>query len=298
MIFITQKESGYEKYRMKIERYYAVNYPFYTMDFHTHSEWEIMYVAYGRAKISCMEEAGEKIYELREGEYILIEGNIPHKLTVEKETPCRMLNLEGRELRDKEVSFFQSLTREERMRSFLEQESSVIAGRDDGRLHETLSELIRELKERKRKKEASLLADLLMVQMLIHLKRQWTERKINEGNISFYIRRAQEYLEENFDSDITVAQVAEAVNLSEGYLQRLYKRERGISLMDKVLWMRIEKAKLLLENSTLPVIDVAVAAGFNSRQHFSSTFTRLVGCSPAAWRKSKGNIQVSEGFEK
>ena len=298
MIFITQKESGYEKYRMKIERYYAVNYPFYTMDFHTHSEWEIMYVAYGRAKISCMEEAGEKIYELREGEYILIEGNIPHKLTVEKETPCRMLNLEGRELRDKEVSFFQSLTREEGMRSFLEQESSVIAGRDDGRLHETLSELIRELKERKRKKEASLLADLLMVQMLIHLKRQWTERKINEGNISFYIRRAQEYLEENFDSDITVAQVAEAVNLSEGYLQRLYKRERGISLMDKVLWMRIEKAKLLLENSTLPVIDVAVAAGFNSRQHFSSTFTRLVGCSPAAWRKSKGNIQVSEGFEK
>ena len=298
MIFITKKESGYEKYRMKIERYYAVNYPFYTMDFHTHSEWEIMYVAYGRAKISCMEEAGEKTYELREGEYILIEGNIPHKLTVEKETPCRMLNLEGRELRDKEVSFFQSLTKEEGMRSFLEQESSVIAGRDDGRLHETLSELIRELKERKRKKEASLLADLLMVQMLIHLKRQWTERKKNEGNISFYIRQAQEYLEENFDSDITVAQVAEAVNLSEGYLQRLYKKEKGISLMDKVLWMRIEKAKLLLENSTLPVIDVAVAAGFNSRQHFSSTFTRLVGCSPAAWRKSKGNIQVSEGFEK
>ncbi|MBQ2935432.1 MAG: AraC family ligand binding domain-containing protein [Lachnospiraceae bacterium] len=138
MIFITQKESGYEKYRMKIERYYAVNYPFYTMDFHTHSEWEIMYVAYGRAKIFCMEEAGEKIYELREGEYILIEGNIPHKLTVEKETPCRMLNLEGRELRDKEVSFFQSLTKEEGMRSFLEQESSVIAGRDDGRLHEPL----------------------------------------------------------------------------------------------------------------------------------------------------------------
>lgn len=298
MIFITQKESGYEKYRMKIERYYAVNYPFYTMDFHAHSEWEIMYVAYGRAKISCMEEAGEKIYELREGEYILIEGNIPHKLTVEKETPCRMLNLEGRELWAKEVSFFQSLTKEEGMRSFLEQESSVIAGRDDGRLHETLSELIRELKERKRKKEASILADLLMVQMLIHLKRQWAERKKNEGNISFYIRQAQEYLEENFDSDITVAQVAEAVNLSEGYLQRLYKKEKGISLMDKVLWMRIEKAKLLLENSTLPVIDVAVAAGFNSRQHFSSTFTRLVGCSPAAWRKSKGNIQVSEGFEK
>lgn len=296
MIFITQKGSGYEKHRMKIERYYAVNYPFYTMDFHVHREWEIMYVAYGRAKVSCMEETGEKIYELREGEYILIEGNMPHRLTVEKETPCRMLNIEGRELRCKDASPFSILLGEEGMKSFLEQENSVIVGRDDGRLHETLSELIRELKESKRKKEASLLADLLMGQMLIHLKRQWVERQRNEGNVSFYIRQAQEYLEENFDSDITVVQVAEAVNLSEGYLQRLYKKEKGISLMDKVLWMRIEKAKLLLENSTLPVIDVAVAAGFNSRQHFSSTFTRLVGCSPAAWRKSKGNVQVSEGF--
>lgn len=190
MIFITQKGSGYEKHRMKIERYYAVNYPFYTMDFHAHSEWEIMYVAYGRAKISCMEEAGEKIYELREGEYILIEGNIPHKLTVEKETPCRMLNLEGRELLDKEVSFFQSLTKEEGMRSFLEQESSVIAGRDDGRLHETLSELIRELKERKRKKEASILADLLISAFISDGHRNiW--KKILTGTLPWHRWRKQ-----------------------------------------------------------------------------------------------------------
>lgn len=296
MIFITKKENNYKKYQTKIERYYAVNYPFYTMDFHAHSEWEIMYVAYGRAKISCMEKDEEKTYELREGEYILIAGNVPHRLTVEKENPCRMLNLEGRELQCKDTSSFQILLREEGMKSFLEQESKVVAGRDDGRLHETLSELIRELKKSKHGKEASLLSDLLMGQMLIHLKRQWTERQKNEGNVSFYIKQAQEYLEENFDREITIAKIAGAVNLSEGYLQRLYKKEKGISVMDKVLQLRVEKAKLLLENSTLPVIDVAIAAGFNSRQHFSATFSRLAGCSPADWRKSKGNIQVSEGF--
>lgn len=296
MIFANQKENSYDKCWMKIERYYAVNYPFYTMDYHMHSEWEIMYVAYGRAKVSCMEETAENVYDLREGEYILIEGNLPHKLTVEKETPCRILNLEGKEFEAKGKFSFQALFAEEEMRSFLESENNVIVGRDDGRLHETLSELIRELKKSRRMRGVSLLSDLLMGQMLIHLKRQWAERQKNEGNSSFYIRQAQEYLEENFDSDITVAQVAAAVNLSEGYLQRLYKKEKGISIMDKVLLMRIEKAKLLLENSTLPVIDVAVAAGFNSRQHFSATFTRLAGCSPIVWRKSKGNLHVSEGF--
>lgn len=296
MIFISGKQKVYDKCWMKIERYYAVNYPFYTMDFHAHKEWEIMYVVYGRCKISCIENNNERLYDLREGEYILLAGDVPHKLTVEKETPCRILNLEGKEVMGKWKFSFQNLMQEKEMSVFLESKDSVIVGQDDGRLHETLSELIRELKKSKRKKEKSLLADLLMGQMLIHLMRQWTESKRMEGNISFYIRQAQEYLEENFDRDITVLQVAKEVNLSEGYLQRLYKREKGVSIMDRVLQLRVEKAKLLLENSTLPVIDVGVAAGFNSRQHFSATFARLVGCSPAAWRKSKGNVQVSEGF--
>lgn len=296
MIWITEKQNNYDKCWMKIERYYAVNYPFYTMDFHIHDEWEIMYASHGRCKVSCMEENGEKEYELREGEYILIEGKVPHRLTVEKETPCRILNLEGREIKTKGILSFQKLLEEDDIKSFLENESRVIVGRDDGRIHETLSELIRELKRSKREKEDSTLANLLIGQILIHLKRQWAERLKKEGNNSFYVSWAQEYLEENFDRELTVAQVAEAVNLSEGYLQRLYKKEKGMSVMDKVLKLRIEKAKLLLENSTLPIIDVAIAAGFNSRQHFSATFTRLVGCSPAAWRKSKGNVHVSEGF--
>ena len=296
MIFISGKQKIYGNCWMKIARYYAVNYPFYTMDFHAHKEWEIMYVVYGRCKISCIEDDNERLYDLREGEYILLAGDVQHKLTVEKETPCRILNLEGKDAIERGKFSFQNLMQEKEMQRFLESENSVIVGQDDGRLHETLSELIRELKKSKRKKEKSLLADLLMGQMLIHLMRQWIESKRMEGNISFYIRRAQEYLEENFDSDITILQIAKEVNLSEGYLQRLYKKEKGISIMDRVLQLRVEKAKLLLENSTLPVIDVGVAAGFNSRQHFSATFTKLVGCSPAAWRKSRGNVQVSEGF--
>ena len=219
-------------------------------------------------------------------------AGVMHKLVVEKETPCRVLNLEGNCLDEQKVPSLHTLFQEEGMQSFLEQESVVLIGRDDGRLHETLSELIRELKHTKSGKRTSLLADFLLGQMMIHLKRQWTEQEKREGNSSFYIGPVQEYLEENFDREITVAEIAGAVKLSEGYLQRLYKKEKKMTIMDKVLQLRIEKAKLLLENSTLPVIDVAIAAGFNSRQHFSATFTKMAGCSPASWRKSKGNVHV------
>ena len=56
MIFIKEKQENYENKRLKITRYYAVNYPFYTMDYNLHDEWEIMYAAYGRCKVFCIEK--------------------------------------------------------------------------------------------------------------------------------------------------------------------------------------------------------------------------------------------------
>ena len=58
----------------------------------------------------------------------------------------------------------------------------------------------------------------------------------------------------------------------------------------------IEKAKILLETSSLPIPDIAVSVGFNNRQHFTYTFLKLVGCSPALFRKHKGDYRVWNGF--
>lgn len=69
-----------------------------------------------------------------------------------------------------------------------------------------------------------------------------------------------------------------------------------MSIIDKVNELRIEKAKLLLETSHMPIIDIAISVGFNNRRHFTHTFLKRTGSSPAIYRKHKENYRVWEGF--
>jgi len=80
------------------------------------------------------------------------------------------------------------------------------------------------------------------------------------------------------------------------YLQRLFKEHIGQSIIDKINELKIAKAKLLLEISCLPIIDIAVTVGFHNRQHFTLVFTKIIGCSPSLYRKQKGNNQLFLGF--
>jgi AraC family transcriptional regulator len=52
-----------------------------------------------------------------------------------------------------------------------------------------------------------------------------------------------------------------------------------------VLARRIERARELLRNTSMPVVDVAMAVGFSSQSHLSHWFLRQVGVSPAAYRR-------------
>lgn len=234
-----KKRKDYRDLGLQIFRYYAINYPFFEMDFHSHEEWEIMYVVHGRCRITCVEEERERDYDLREGEYILTGGEVRHKLHVERNMPCRILNLEGRMEAMENAGYLEWLEKEPVFQAFCRDRAVVMSG-------------------------------------------------------NIYIRKAQEYLEEYFDQEIAISHVAEAAGVSEGYLQRLFKKETDSTIMDEILRLRVEKAKLLLENSTLPVIDIAVNVGFNSRQHFTAMFRQLTGSTPMEWRTRRGNVRVSK----
>ena len=210
-----------------------------------------------------------------------------------------MLNLEGRVETAVGGSCLQICSKDPAIAVFCADLEPVITGTDDGRLHDVLRALIQELKEIPdyHITDHNPMLNLLLGQFFLTLARQRQRARRSNGEQSLHCRRAQLYIEENFDQEITVGDVAAAVGISEGYLQRLYKKEKGFPIMEEILRLRIEKAKNLLENSTLPVIDIAINVGFNSRQHFSAMFTRIAGCSPMMWRKRKGGLAVFEGFE-
>lgn len=99
------------------------------------------------------------------------------------------------------------------------------------------------------------------------------------------IRRVLNYIEAHLGGDLSLEAMAAEVDLSPFYLSRVFKAELGQSPHQYVLARRVELAKELLRNTDQPISDVALTAGFSSQSHLSNWFLRLVGVSPAAYRR-------------
>ena len=278
---------------MEVRRYYAINHAFYDMEPHTHSELEVMYAADGACAVWVRGSDDWEEHCLKEGEYIFLDGEVPHRLAVARESPCRVLNLELALIPAKLPFSFQLLCGSDPFAAFLDRPRTFFTGSDTaGTLHQQIVRLQRLLYGR----GSSLECDLQLASFFLEMAGQnLRSRKTTGGFI--WVKRAVSYLEENYDREITVESVSSAVGVSRAYLQRLFKEEIGQSILDWILSKRIDKAKYLLETSTLPIIDIAVGVGFNNRQHFSQLFRKLVGCPPSVYRKHRGNDRMREGFE-
>ena len=99
------------------------------------------------------------------------------------------------------------------------------------------------------------------------------------------MRRLVEFIEENLDNDLSLHAMAAEIEISPRYLARAFKAAVGQSPHQYVLARRIERARELLRNTSMPVVDVAMAVGFSSQSHLSHWFLRQVGVSPAAYRR-------------
>ncbi|HTA42895.1 MAG TPA: AraC family transcriptional regulator [Bryobacteraceae bacterium] len=99
------------------------------------------------------------------------------------------------------------------------------------------------------------------------------------------MRRLIDFIEDNLDSDLSLHAMAAEVEMSPLYLARAFKAAVGQSPHQYVLSRRIERARELLRNTSMPVVDVAMAVGFSSQSHLSHWFLRQVGVSPAAYRR-------------
>jgi AraC family transcriptional regulator len=99
------------------------------------------------------------------------------------------------------------------------------------------------------------------------------------------MRRLVEFIEENLEGDLSLHRLAEEVGISALYLARAFRAAVGQSPHQYILGRRIERARDLLRNTDLPVVDVALAVGFSSQSHLAHWFLRHVGVSPAAYRK-------------
>lgn len=265
--------------------YYYKQWNGFRMPFHSHEWTEIMYVMNG----TCRIELESASIDMKKGEFIVVGFGVPHRLLVEKS--CRMLNLEFGFMSGGEEggSLIGTAAQGERaLEALLASAASHLVLRDPDEVYHALKSLVLELDSRG--KQGSPLASILLAELLIRIARI-REEACGDGAQSDdpYIRQVLDYLRQNYDRDIQVGDAAEAVNLHPGYLQRIFKRSTGRTLIEELTAIRIDKAKMLLKNTDIPVTDIYDYVGVGSRQYFHALFKRHTGLTPVAYRESPDN---------
>ena len=93
-----------------------------------------------------------------------------------------------------------------------------------------------------------------------------------------------EFLRESFTEHLTLAQVASAAGVHPVHLAREFRRFHGCTIGEYIRRLRVERARRQLSSSDESLATIAAGAGFSDQSHFSRTFKRLMGMTPAQYR--------------
>ena len=102
------------------------------------------------------------------------------------------------------------------------------------------------------------------------------------------VRAALAYMKEHCsEQHLSLGEVADHVYVSQWHLSKLLNRETGQSFFDLLGSLRIGRAKELLADPSMRILDVAEATGFSDVAHFSRSFKRIAGCTPGEYRNQR-----------
>jgi AraC family transcriptional regulator len=97
-------------------------------------------------------------------------------------------------------------------------------------------------------------------------------------------RRVAEYIQQNLDKDLSVAELAAVVYMSPYHFARLFKDRTGVPPHRFVVRQRIARARGVLVTPELSIAQVSRRVGFRTPSHFTTVFRRVLGVTPRAYR--------------
>lgn len=108
---------------------------------------------------------------------------------------------------------------------------------------------------------------------------------LQEGKKSKYVLEAITYMNENYaDSKLTVTSIATHLELSEGHLSHVFKKETGYTVNGYLTRYRIQQAMYYLQDYHYKVYEVGDQVGYKDMTYFSSLFKKIVGVTPSYYQ--------------
>jgi AraC family transcriptional regulator len=99
------------------------------------------------------------------------------------------------------------------------------------------------------------------------------------------LRTIKELVHAKMEDDLSLDEMAQSIGLSTAHFARMFRKSTGETPYQFVLRQRVERAKAMLRAPNARVLDVAVACGFKTQQHFAQVFRDVCGVSPTQYRQ-------------
>ena len=136
----------------------------------------------------------------------------------------------------------------------------------------------------------------LVRQMAVHLirshlavRRTASIEISRAGPVDRRLRRAIEFMHDNYSRELDLEEIAAAAYLSEFHFARMFKQITGVTPHYYLANLRLERARKLLLETTLPISEIAAMVGYQSQSHFTRVFRSVAGVTPRAFRNARPN---------
>lgn len=238
---------------------------------HIHDVYEIYYLDKGNINYFIDGD----IYNVRAGDFVLIRPGVVH--TTKYDTV--------------EYKRFLINVKEEYLKEFLMIDSSIFDVFKSVHIRLLKHEnehardiLLRLQHEFERENPSEVLKKCLMGELLYLLARSGEEMPSRaEGDDN--MKLIAEYINENYNTDLTLEGVAKKFFQNSAYFSRCFKKKFGTGFKEYLTNIRMAAAVELLKDSDLNITQIAYRVGYNSQNHFCKTFKSEFGMSPLQYRK-------------
>ena len=278
----------------------------FTMDFHAHPQFEIMYCENGQFDFIYKKDKCSDVTEtvtVGNNCFILINTGYYHQLANIYDS-TKILNLEflptkTRSLEDTKAS--QLLKRfivplkdlyafSKQLENIFSADKDYYIFVDNSNVLGIIREIIRKTEESNADERALNIA-LLTNKLFLDIAHCSSPIGYKKTGI-IYVDSAMTYINSNFLKKISVKEIAAAVGVSDVYLQKMFREQYGKTIHRIITEKRIVQAKYLLSQSDADMNTIAASCGFGSYEHMAYAFKRVEGCSPSNYRQKSSSKTV------
>lgn len=268
----------------------------FTMDPNVHDFYEMVYIKKGNAEFLI----NNKAVELGPNDITIIKPGQYHKLTVKSKNACEYIVLNFKFMNNK-TSEHSEIPLADFLNFISGKESGTFIKLKVSQKNDIITILNRIVKE---KQDTDIGSDFLnylqVMELFVYisraLKMEW-ENSINSGpKLKELIKVAINYINMNYERDISLGDISKYVFLSPSYFTRAFREETGMSPINFLLKTRIDRSKELLEDHGLKVSDIALSVGFSNQQRFNEMFKKFTGTTPMKYRKSVTEVHPSDEY--